>query len=151
MRRPRRGGRSRGAGAVEAAHAAVEATGGDATTQAAESMPAADRPDDDDDDDDGDDDDDRWATGRHGKKHGKCKGKCGKHHGHCGIGTVAMARRPLFCSGELCLQPKLRLRLRYDAIEQDPTVDYIGRNNGFGLSSGRLGLGASTAIGSAST
>lgn len=45
-----------------------------------------------------------------------------------------------FCAGDFCLEPGLRLRLRYDAIEDDATVAYVGRNDGFGLSSARLKL-----------
>ena len=43
-----------------------------------------------------------------------------------------------FCAGDFCLEPGLRLRLRYDSIEDDATVAYVGRNDGFGLSSARL-------------
>jgi len=137
--------------AVEAARAAADAAAAEATAAAASAPAGAEaaehaasnRYDDDGDDDDDDDDNDRDVE-HHGKKHGKCKGGCKKHggkqRGHCRDRDGCQAETASFCSGELCLQPKVRLRLRYDAIEQDPSVDYIGRNNGFGLSSGRLGL-----------
>lgn len=114
--------------AVEAAKAAAEAATAEATAAAAHASDQARASEHDNDgDDDGDDDDADRAGGHRGKRHHSCK-----NHAPADVAS--------FCSGQLCLQPKVRLRLRYDAIEQDPSVDFIGRNNGFGLSSGRLGL-----------
>ncbi|MBN2360005.1 MAG: hypothetical protein JXR83_11175 [Deltaproteobacteria bacterium] len=108
--------------AVEAARAAVEAVGDEVATPAAGSQPAADQ-------EQQGEEGDRDGDDRRARREKRRRARADRSD-----------EPATFCSGELCLQPKLRLRLRYDAIEQDTQVDYIGRNNGFGLSSGRLGL-----------
>lgn len=121
--------------AAEAAERAAEQTmHGDG----ADSQPAT-RPDDDD-DDDGDDDDER--AGHHHQGH-KCSKDKHHRHGHDEApceGSCAGDNSKGFCSGSLCLEPGVRLRVRYDAIEDDAAVSYIGRNDGFGLSSARFKL-----------
>jgi len=111
----------------EAAEAAEEAA--EAAEEAAEAAEEAEEAreeeqEDDADDDDDDDDDDDFLDDDF------CRPRCAQR---------ARYMTP-FCSGDLCFEPGLRIRLRYDAIEDDPVAAYVGRNDGFGLSSGRIKL-----------
>jgi len=126
---------------AEAAEAAVEAAeaaeAADAAAEAAEAVAESseggehDWGDDDDDDDgdhdDGDDDDDDDDGVLDDDF---CRPRCGGKERYM----------TPFCSGDICFEPGVRLRLRYGAVEDDPTVAYVGRNDGFGLTSARVKL-----------